>query len=275
MVLLDEIDADEGFNSRGVIDETGDDIAALSMSVRSAGLLSALAVRPRNAVGKYPLVAGFRRYFALRRIGAKRTFVVITEFQNDAEALIANLVENLHRSRLRTYDVMRSLIKLRDEFGMSQQAIAQRLRKSPAFVSKLCGLERLIPELLDMLRRNDSEATIETLLAASRLEPEEQMEVFWEIKGLGAVAKADESRGQQRPVRHRMRNRVVIKGALEAVDAAEGFEIADGEVVELGYEARRAVERTLRWVLGESKRCPFLRATESEEETDDEDQESA
>lgn len=72
-------------------------IEALAASIGELGLLEPIVVRPRGGV--FEIVAGERRYRALRQLGWERAPVRIVAF-DDAQAELAGAVENLNREDL-------------------------------------------------------------------------------------------------------------------------------------------------------------------------------
>jgi hypothetical protein len=63
-------------------------------SIKSEGLVEPLVVRP--AGNRYEIVAGTRRFAALKHIGASQAQVVVKEM-DDQDVRIASLIENIHR----------------------------------------------------------------------------------------------------------------------------------------------------------------------------------
>lgn len=72
-------------------------IEALATSISELGLLEPIVVRPRG--GGFEIVAGERRYRALRQLGWERAPVRIVAF-DDVQAELAGAVENLNREDL-------------------------------------------------------------------------------------------------------------------------------------------------------------------------------
>lgn len=135
----------------------GMDVADLVPSIRSLGLLQPLLVRPNSkdgANGGYEIVAGQRRYYALRQIvdehtrqveqgiGPKNTaFDVVTcivmDDGDDAKAIEASLAENIARLPMDEIDqhkVFAALLKkgqsvenIAAQFGITARLVKQRL----------------------------------------------------------------------------------------------------------------------------------------------------
>jgi ParB family chromosome partitioning protein len=72
-------------------------IEALAASIAEVGLLEPIVVREQG--DRFEIVAGERRYRALRRLGWKRAPVRVVAL-DDAQAQLANAVENLNREDL-------------------------------------------------------------------------------------------------------------------------------------------------------------------------------
>lgn len=112
-------------------------LAELARSVRDRGMIQPLLVRRRAAA--YELVAGERRLRAAERAGLKEVPVIVTE-ASDNEALELALIENLQREDLNPIEEASAYQRLQEEFGLTQEAIAQRLGKSRPAVANTMRL---------------------------------------------------------------------------------------------------------------------------------------
>jgi hypothetical protein len=74
--------------------ETSKAFVWLCNSIKSEGLVEPLIVRPVG--GQYEIVAGTRRFAALKHIGATQAPTVVREM-SDQDVRIASLIENIHR----------------------------------------------------------------------------------------------------------------------------------------------------------------------------------
>ncbi len=123
----------------------------LTASIREMGILSPLLVRKREAGGAgYQLVAGERRFRAAQRAGLK-TVPVLVRDMDDLEALEIALVENLQRKDLNIIEEADGYQRLADEFGLTQEKIAQRVGKARATVANALRLLALSPSTRDMV----------------------------------------------------------------------------------------------------------------------------
>ncbi|MBM3666883.1 MAG: ParB/RepB/Spo0J family partition protein [Actinobacteria bacterium] len=122
---------------------------ALAGSIRSAGLLQPLIVRPSDG-GRYELVAGERRWRAAQQAGLKRVPAVVRVSPED-ERLQAALIENMVREDLNPVDEARACAALVDDLGISKEELARRVGRSRAAISNLIRLLDLPDPVLGML----------------------------------------------------------------------------------------------------------------------------
>ena len=87
--------------------------------------------------GDYELIAGHRRWMAVRKLG-QPTIRAIVENRTDTESAVLALVENIQRRDLDCMEEARAIAGLIESTGMTQQEAARRLGKSqPAVANKL------------------------------------------------------------------------------------------------------------------------------------------
>ena len=138
-------------------------IGELAESIARYGLLSPIIVRGSSG-GRYELVAGARRLRALKKLGLDTADALILPPGDRDTALLA-LVENLHREPLGYFDEAEAYRAWMDEHHLSQQALSQRLLKSPSAVANKLRLLKLPPSVRDALQRaNLSERHARALL---------------------------------------------------------------------------------------------------------------
>ena len=119
-------------------------------SIRTHGVLQPLLVSSGDSQGSYVLIAGERRLRAARMAGLEKVPVVVKEAASN-EMLEMALVENIQRQDLNALEEAHAYRRLADEFGMTQEAIAQRVGRSRTAVSnsmRLLGLSEEIKQSL-------------------------------------------------------------------------------------------------------------------------------
>ena len=109
----------------------------LADSIVSQGMVQPVVLRP-NADG-YELIAGERRWRAAQLIGLQEIPAVIKDY-NDANAAAISLIENIQRENLNPLEEARALLRLKDEFGMIHEEVAQAIGRSRSAVTNLLRL---------------------------------------------------------------------------------------------------------------------------------------
>lgn len=121
----------------------------LASSIREHGLLQPLVVTELPN-GDYQIIAGERRWRALRRAGLSTVAVLIKEASPQQQLELA-LIENIQRADLHAIEEARAYRALADEFGLTHDQIAQRIGKSRPFVTQMLGLLKLPDEVQQLV----------------------------------------------------------------------------------------------------------------------------
>lgn len=169
----------------------------LAASIKQHGVLQPLAVRPKPG-GRYELIAGERRYRAAKLAGLKTVPIVIRTAGN-AEALEMALVENIQREDITPLECARAYRRLIDEFGLTQEQVADKVGKARVSVANTVRLLRLPKRILEGLEKAlISEGHARALLG---LPDEAQMlAVFDQIQARGLTVRDVEKFAQDRPL---------------------------------------------------------------------------
>jgi len=127
-------------------------LAELAKSIAVHGIIMPLIVRPRPA-GGYFLIAGERRWRASQRAGLAKVPVVVQSVDSQ-EAFERALVENLQRSDLNAIEEASAYQRLADEFGLTQEQIAERVGKERSTVANSLRLLRLPQPVREMVEED-------------------------------------------------------------------------------------------------------------------------
>ena len=122
----------------------------LAQSIKSQGLLQPIVVRPL-AQGGYELIAGERRWRAAQLAGLTK-IPVINKQVSDREASAIALIENIQREDLNALEEAIGLERLRNEFELTQQEVADVVGNSRAAIAnslRLLSLGSVARELLE------------------------------------------------------------------------------------------------------------------------------
>ncbi len=113
----------------------------LAASIRAHGVIMPLVVRARPG-GGYHLIAGERRWRAAQRAGLHEVPVVVQDV-DDREAFERALIENVQRADLNAIEEAAAFHRLLDEFGMTQEQVAERVGKDRSTIANAVRLLKL------------------------------------------------------------------------------------------------------------------------------------
>ena len=125
----------------------------LADSIASQGLIQPIVVR-EIAQNKYEIIAGERRWRAAQLAGLDTVPAMLREISDQATIAIA-LIENIQREDLNAIEESQALIRLQDEFNLTQQQVAEAVGKSRSSVTNLMRLASLQPLVQQQLERGD------------------------------------------------------------------------------------------------------------------------
>lgn len=131
---------------RGLI--TPESLAELAESIREHGILEPIVVAKTPA--GYQIIAGERRWRAARLVGLTTVPVIIRETSPQGMLEMA-IVENVQRVDLNPLERAQAYKRLMDEFNLTNAEIAQRVAKSPSYISNTIRLLSLPDALKDAL----------------------------------------------------------------------------------------------------------------------------
>ncbi len=129
-----------------------DDLADLARSIKENGLLQPVVVRPSSSLDgdRYELVAGERRLRAVNQLEWEEIPVVVRDV-DDRTLLVLALVENIQREALNPLEEAEGFRLLTEEFGLTQEEVAQSVGKDRSTVANLLRLLRLPPSIRRLL----------------------------------------------------------------------------------------------------------------------------
>lgn len=125
-----------------------DALLELSESIKQYGVLQPLLVSKKD--GYYEIIAGERRWRAAKMAGLKEIPVIIREYNNQ-EIVEISLIENIQREDLNAIEEAQAFRNLIDEFGLTQDELAEKVSKSRTAVTNAMRLLKLEEEVQQML----------------------------------------------------------------------------------------------------------------------------
>ncbi|MGM9916763.1 ParB/RepB/Spo0J family partition protein [Anaerotignum sp.] len=134
---------------RKYFDETA--LEELAVSLKTYGMIQPIVVKKTGEY--YEIIAGERRWRAAKIAGMEKVPVVVKKWE-EGEAFEAALVENLQREDLNPMEEAESYQRLQEEFGLSQEKIAEKVGKSRSAITNSLRLLQLDPRVRNFVVEN-------------------------------------------------------------------------------------------------------------------------
>jgi ParB family chromosome partitioning protein len=169
------------------------DFAELVGSIREFGVLQPISVRSlgkQNGVDKYELIMGERRLRASKQAGLTQIPAVIRE-TGDENMLRDALLENLHRSDLNAIEEASAYQQLLEEYGCTQDQLAEKLSRSRPQITNTIRLLRLPPAIQSKVAAGVLSAGHARAILALE-DPERMTELADKVINLGLSVRATE-----------------------------------------------------------------------------------
>lgn len=168
-------------------DETA--LKELSESIKLHDIIQPITVI-KVSVGKYQLISGERRWRASKLAGLKDIPAYIRT-ADDQSMLEMALLENLQREDLNAIEIALSYQQLMDECDMTQEQVAERMKKDRSTVTNYLRLLKLPPDIQKAVR--DGSLSMGHARAIIGLQNvDEQLYVFREVTQNGLSVRATE-----------------------------------------------------------------------------------
>lgn len=119
-----------------------DEIRELAHTIDEHGLLQPIVLREYEPA-KYEIIAGERRYRAMKLLNWETAPAILKKMSDEESASLA-LVENLQRAQLSSVEEAQAYKQLMDLNHLTQSALAKGMGKSQSFVANKLRLLKLI-----------------------------------------------------------------------------------------------------------------------------------
>lgn len=179
-----------------------DRLNELVESIQEHGLIEPVIVRPVDN-GAFELVAGERRFRAAVRAGL-RNIPAVARVLNDRQSLEIALIENLQREDIKPLECAQAYHRLMDEYGLTQEQVADRVGKKRSTVANTLRLLNLPPQILVSLDKEEiTEGHARALLSLE--DSEIQLKVWERVVGK-CLSVRDTERFSRSPRVSRLKN---------------------------------------------------------------------
>lgn len=129
-----------------------EELSSLTESIRREGVLMPILIRPAGE--GYELIAGERRWRASQAAGLQEIPAVVRDV-DDLQALELAIIENEQRDNLTAVESAQAYRRMIDEFGCTQQQVAERIGVSRVQVSNLIRLLQLPTSIKEMIEKRE------------------------------------------------------------------------------------------------------------------------
>lgn len=129
----------------------------LSESIKENGLLQPILIREYGEGGRYQIIAGERRFRASRLAGLTEIPAIVLDRDDRAVAQIA-LIENIQREDLNPLEEALAYKSLKEEYGMTQEELSEKLGKSRSAIANSMRLLDLPDPILAMVAARELSA---------------------------------------------------------------------------------------------------------------------
>ncbi|MGD9677743.1 MAG: nucleoid occlusion protein [Vulcanibacillus sp.] len=160
------------YQPRTVFDD--EKIDELCQTIKTHGIIQPIVVR-LAANNKYEIIAGERRWRAVKKLGLETVSAIVKDY-NDAQTASVSLIENLQREGLTAIEEATAYQKLIQIYNLTQESLAQRLGKNQSTIAnklRLLNLPQSVQE--ELLKRKITERHARALLILHDKELQEKV----------------------------------------------------------------------------------------------------
>lgn len=138
---------------RKVFDE--DALKELAASISKHGVIMPIIVNKSG--DRYMIIAGERRFRASKIAGLKTVPVIVKNY-NERQIKEISLIENLQREDLNPIEAATAMRSLMQDYGLTQEDLADRIGKSRPAVANTLRLLSLAPEVVKLVSSGELSA---------------------------------------------------------------------------------------------------------------------
>ena len=187
----------------------------LAQSIRENGLIQPITVREMD--GRYQIIAGERRFRALKLNGAVDVPVLIMD-ANEVQMAEMALVENIQRENLSAIEEAKSYVEIMKYSGLNQSQLALRVGKSQSSIAnkiRLLNLDEDVQEAVSTKKISERHAR-----ALIGLDEEKQHDALEKIVKKGMTVAQTEKMLKEQAQPKKEKKKVMLKGISKKIKIA-------------------------------------------------------
>ena len=141
--MLKVLEVSKIVQGKNIRNERDSEILELAESIEKNGLINPITVQELGD-GRYEVIAGHRRFEAVKRLGLPHIECNIADMLNEKDIILTQLAENVQRKQMSAYELVMVFEELKKKYHMKQNVIAQYFGKSEGWVSNQYQAIRLL-----------------------------------------------------------------------------------------------------------------------------------
>lgn len=173
------------------------EVESLAQSIKEVGLIHLITCFKRKD-GKYQIVSGERRFWALKKAGKKQTDIILVE-ENEVKKkkkryLAIQLIENLARKNLNPLEEANCLNQLLVENGYEQKTLAQKLGKSASYITRSLNALKILPEIQEEMIGSPKKISQEVYWIMGEISQRHQLKIWKKLQDNPTITRLKEMR---------------------------------------------------------------------------------
>ena len=141
------IEVDKIVSGKNIRNERDEEINELAKSIEENGLINPLYVKPRGD-GKYVIIAGHRRFEAVKRLRLPYVECNIADDEKDEkDVMLAQIAENVQRKDMSALELVDCFDDMKKRFGVKQNQIARYFNKTETWVTNQYQAVKLLDSM--------------------------------------------------------------------------------------------------------------------------------
>ena len=132
--MLKVLEVSKIVQGKNIRNERDSEILELAESIERQGLINPILVKERED-GRYEVIAGHRRFEAVKRLGYPHIECNIADDLNEKETILAQIAENVQRKNMSAMELVECFEDMKKRFKMNQRQIATEFGKSETWVT--------------------------------------------------------------------------------------------------------------------------------------------
>ena len=148
--MLKTLEMSQIVNGKNIRNEKDSEITELAASILAQGLINPILVQKRAKDGKYVVIAGHRRYEAVKYLGLPHIECnIIDDDLNDKDILAAQIAENVQRKNMSAWELVEVFDDLKRRHNLNQKQIGKMFGKSDVWVANQYQAVRQLDSMYD------------------------------------------------------------------------------------------------------------------------------